>query len=190
VKLIKSNTVGWIILVASLVFGIAVFLSPRSPRIEEHPNDRATTILPTQSQYLRDVTEPITMVEGIIWDNTSLGLVFKDSRQTPKYVCLLRLYEESDDPLKRNLLLGTALPHVQEGERIPVAGAVEMEFLGLLERWYRNDPEARRIAHRIETIAHRARAREPHPYYDQGRTEEYGGKVIAIEIMRLLRRRN
>jgi hypothetical protein len=185
-KPIGRNTVGRIILVVGsvyLVYFIVSYTRPHDLSRADHPNGRAASIPPTQSEYLRDVAEPITMVEGISWDNNGQGLVFKDSRQALKQVCLLFLYEESGDPLKHNLLLGTALPRVQKGRRIPVAGSEEQAFLGLLERWYRNDPEARAIWRRYQ-------AKDDDPLLDQGKSEEYGGKVIAVRILRTLRRRN
>src|SRR6267378_3749734 len=109
------------------------------------------------------------------WSRGSGGLTIARAwssriRDKPSNTCLFRLYEESGDPSKHNLLLGTALPHVQKGRRIPVAGSEELAFLGLLERWYRSDPEARAIGRRYQ-------AEDDDPFLDQGKSEEYGGKV-------------
>jgi len=122
------------------------------------------------------------MVMGLSWDDNSQGLVFKDSSQVERSLCLLFL-EEEDDPRKRNLLLGSDCPNPEYGKRVPVAGADEQAFLGLLERWFRSDPEAQAINHRIAD-------KTTEPFSDVGKTDEYYGKVIAVRILILLRRRN
>jgi len=145
------------------------------------PRDYSTVPL-GRSEFLRDVHEPITMVSGISWDDNSQGLVFRDSSQVERSLCLLFL-EEEDDPRKRNLLLGSDCPNPEYGKRVPVAGADEQAFLGLLERWFRSDPEAQAIGRRMTE-------KTTEPFFDAGKTDEYRGKVIAVRILILLRRRN
>ncbi len=135
-----------------------------------------------RSEYLRDVLEPIAMVQGVSWDDNSQGLVFRDSRKTEKSVSLLFL-EAEDEPQKRNLLLGSSVPRRRYGKSVPVGGSEEQAFLGLLERWYRSDPEARAIDRRITE-------KTTEPFSDTGKTDEYYGKVIAVRILRILRGRN
>ncbi len=141
-----------------------------------------STVPLDRSPYLRDVLEPIAMVQGVSWDDNSQGLVFRDAKHTEKSVCLLFL-EEEDDPQQRNLLLGSSVPQPRYGKRVPVAGSEEQAFLGLLERWYRSDPEAREIDRRITE-------KTTEPFSDTGKTDGYYGKVIAVRILTILRRRN
>ena len=102
--------------------------------------------------------------------------------QAERSVCLLFL-EEDDDPHKRNLLMGSSVPVPRYGKRVPVAGFEEQAFLGLLERWYRSDPEAREIDRRVAE-------KTTEPFSDAGKTDEYYAKVIAVRILTILRRRN
>jgi hypothetical protein len=50
----------------------------------DRPNTIALAASPAQSEYLRDVVEPIAFVKGISWDDCSQGVAFLDSRQTSK----------------------------------------------------------------------------------------------------------
>src|SRR5262245_32096758 len=100
----------------------------------------------SQSEYLKDVVEPISMVVGISWDDGgSHGLVFRDSRQVTKSVCLLDNLEG-----ERNLILGTYVPDSRGKRTLPLGGPEEKAFLGLLERWYRQDTDAKVWDERIE----------------------------------------
>jgi hypothetical protein len=169
----------WVAFSLLVLIGIVLArsLTTRDTRTKDHsvvPLDR--------SEYLRDVLEPIAMVQGVSWDDNSQGLVFRDLRQTEKSVCLLFLEEEVERQ-KRNLLLGSSIPEPRYGKRVPVGGSEEQAFLGLLERWNRSDPEARAIDRRIT-------GKTTDPFSDTGKTDEYYGKVIAVRILRILRLRN
>jgi hypothetical protein len=131
------------------------------------------------SEYLKDVVEPISMVIGISWDDGgSKGLVFKDSRQIIRSVCLLdNLADE------QNLIFGNYVPD-HDAKRIPIGAPEEKAFLGLLERWYRQDPEARAWNDRMERSDHR------HSILKGGETEEQISTGIAVYIMRKLGKRN
>ena len=94
----------------------------------------------SSSSYLSAVAEPITLVDSMSWDDGgSKTLIFKDARGKEKCICLL-------DKLNgdQNLILNSISPGRQtpNSERLPVACAQERAFLGLLERWRRDDPEA------------------------------------------------
>src|SRR5262249_7717694 len=103
----------------------------------------------SQSEYLKDVVEPISMVVGNSWDDGgSHGLVFRDSKQVIRSVCLLdNLAGEQD------LLFGTNVPDSRGRVKHPVGGAEEKAFLGLLERWYRRDIDAKAWSKRMERSA-------------------------------------
>jgi hypothetical protein len=175
----SMRLIRWVAFCLLVLIGIVLArsLTTRTTGTKDHsvvPLDR--------SAYLRDVVEPIVMVQGVSWDDNSQGVVFEDLRRTEKSVCLLFL-EADDEPQKRNLLLGSSVPNPRYGKRVPVGGSEEQAFLGLLERWYRSDAEAREIDRRITE-------KTTEPFADMGKTDEYYGKVIAVRILRILRRRN
>lgn len=172
-RCIRWVAVGGFVLVEVVLAASLAFRNPRTRDYSTVPLDR--------SDFLRDVHEPITMVSGLSWDDNSQGLVFKDSKRVERSVCLLFL-EDEDDPRKRNLLLGSDCPNPSYGKRVPVSGTDEQAFLGLLERWFRSDPETQAIRQRIAE-------KSTEPFSDEGKTEEYFGKVIAVRILIVLRRR-
>lgn len=101
-------------------------------------------IPPSQSQFLRDVAEPITMVEAMAWDDGgSVGLTIKDSKGQPFSVCLMESLEDD-----RHLRVGSAVPG--QGRALPIAGVEEQAFLGLLERWAEQDPDAKNWSRKFE----------------------------------------
>jgi hypothetical protein len=136
----------------------------------------------SQSEYLKDVVEPISMVVGMSWDDGgSHGLVFRDSRHVTKSFCLL---DNLDG--ERNLILGTSAPD-RRGKRLPLGGPDEKAFLGLLERWYRQDPDATPWNERIEQWE---RSDRRFSILRGDETEEQLGKGMAVGLMRRLRQRN
>ena len=94
--------------------------------------------------YLRDVAEPITMLDGISWsDGGSMGLLFRDSRQVVRAACLAVDLEDHHE-----LTFGEMTPNLPA--KVPVGGAEEKAFLGLLQRWARDDPRARACRRRMD----------------------------------------
>src|SRR5271157_3367543 len=93
----------WLTLGGFVLMGIvlAASLTSRNTRTRDY-----STVPLGRSEFFRDVHEPITMVMGVSWDDDSQGLVFRNSSQVERSICLLFL-EEEDDPQKRNLLLGS-----------------------------------------------------------------------------------
>ena len=172
------SRIRWIALAVLILTGMVVArsLTTRHPKIIDY-----STVRLDRSPYLGDVLEPIAMVQGVSWDDNSQGLVFRDAKHIEKSVCLLFL-EAEDDPQQRNLLLGSSIPQPRYGKRVPVGGSEEQAFLGLLERWYRSDPDARTIDRRITE-------KTTEPFSDMGKADEYYGKVIAVRILTILRRR-
>lgn len=126
---------------------------------------------------------PIVMVESISWDDGgSLGLAFKDSRGAVRAVCLL-------DNLagEHNLVFGDFSGSDRTGKgKMPIGGPDERTFLGLLERWCRQDPDAIEWNNRME----RARWYRGYPVRRGRETEEQLAKGSAVNIMRKLRERN
>jgi hypothetical protein len=126
--------------------------------------------------YLRDVNEPITIVYCIGWsDGGSLGISFKDSRQIEKAACL-----ENDLDGNRNLTFGTLTPN--RDNRVKVGGIEEKAFLGLLQRWRRQDPEAQELHDRIES--------NPQSGFTDNETDQQRTKAMTIALMRKLLKRN
>jgi hypothetical protein len=134
-----------------------------------------------RSRYLRDVSEPISFDSGISFDDGgSLGLVFKDSKQVKKAVCL-----ENDLEGNQYLVLGSYTP--DENKRVPMSGDEERAFLGLLQRWLRRDPEAQEWSDRLE------RGARPGKYgsiFKDDETQQQQAKGFAVGMLRRLLKRN
>ncbi len=137
----------------------------------------------SRSEYLKDVVEPVSMVVGMAFDDGgSHGLVFKDSRQVVRSVCLLANLEE-----EQNLILGSVYPTSGGKGKVPIGGVEEKAFLGLLERWYRQDPDAKVWNDRMDQWA---RSDQRHSIRRGDETKEQLGKGIAVGLLRSLRKRN
>jgi hypothetical protein len=125
-----------------------------------------------QSPFLRDVAEPITLITGHhewksdqVWD----AVTFMDARHVERYA---RYVIASYAPIEIHdtLILGK--------EQVRARGRDEREFLGLLQRWYGQDAEARELT-------------DPSKDPDFFRlTEQQQAKVIGVGIMRTLLKRN
>jgi hypothetical protein len=134
-----------------------------------------------RSQYLADISEPITMVQGLSWDDGgSMGLLFRDSKQVEKAVCLVNDLDENKD-----LVLGSMFP--SQDKRVPVGGDEERAFLGLLQRWCRQDPEAREWLSRMES---RSRPGKDGSIFRGDESEQQLVKGRAVSMMRKLQKRN
>src|SRR5262249_26512543 len=96
-----------------------------------------TEIPLTQNKYLKGIIEPIKIVDCMIFaDGGSMGLAFEDSRHVKGAVCL----EYNVDFEAKNL----SFDFVPDPDtRVPIAGIEEKALIGLLQRWRRQDPEAR-----------------------------------------------
>lgn len=90
-----------------------------------------------QSPYLRDVAEPIRLVSGARnagSDNDWLAITFVDARGVQREA-MYAFYVYAGDVLhEKTLLLGQ--------KPVPRGGPEEHAFLGLMQRWYRQDAEA------------------------------------------------
>lgn len=107
-----------------------------------------------QSPYLRDVAEPITLIRGpheAASDSVWMGIVFVDAKHVERYAeYVIHSYDPVEIPgsttlgtveRRDTLMLGTA----RNIKPVPAGGADERAFLGLLQRWYRHDAEAREL---------------------------------------------
>jgi hypothetical protein len=93
-----------------------------------------TNVSLDQSPCLRDVVEPITLIESehaAGSDQVWTGVVFADSKQVRRYAEFIDVRIE----ISETLMLGKKM--------VPPRGAEERAFIGLLQRWYRQDAEAR-----------------------------------------------
>ena len=89
------------------------------------------------SLYLRDVAEPITMVRGSgrsESDQVWVGLTFVDAKNIERYA-KYDITSYAPELISNTLILDL--------KKIPAGGPEERAFLGLLQRWARQNPEAR-----------------------------------------------
>jgi hypothetical protein len=115
------------------VAAIALIFAARAHYLRVHgpvPLDR--------SMYLRDVTEPITIIKGLSFsDGGSLGISFQDARGVTKDVCLESLAFSPDAEISSEpygcVVMNSFVPS-RDG-RVLVSGDDERALLGLLERW-------------------------------------------------------
>jgi hypothetical protein len=138
-----------------------------------------TSVSLDQSPFLQDVVEPIVFTEGDASagsDNCWLSVTFKDARQTKrtvKYVFYL-------PGTYKTLVLGK--------KRVPIGGREECACLGLLQRWYRQDSEARELCDRLDRGDPSLTSSRLDGLPDQF-TEQQRGKVVAAHMIRALMRR-
>ena len=123
-----------------------------------------------QSALLRDVAEPITLIRGsgeAVSDSVWMGVSFADRnhvQRSAKWITTSYPGREIHD----SLMLGKSI--------VPARGPDERAFLGLLQRWYRQDIEAQILSDPTKRI----------PFSEL--TEPQQAKVIGAAIMtRLLR---
>jgi hypothetical protein len=123
--------------------GIALLLADRAHYLRGHgslPLDR--------SPYVRDVTEPITIVQGLsLSDGGSLDITFRDARGLTKEVRLDRGFDLTSER-NGNVIVDIATPGKQRP--VPISGDDERAILGLLERWAVTNP---RIGNSGDSVA-------------------------------------
>jgi hypothetical protein len=141
-------------------------------------HEKDFTELPlSENKYLKDIKEPIKHMDSIICaDGGSLGLLFKDSRQVIRGVCL----EYDVEFNEKNVSFGGMVP--DPNTRVPIAGIEEKALLGLLQRWQRQDPEAQELVKRL--------ADKRTPFWSGSETQEQRAKAFAIGFTRRLLERN
>jgi hypothetical protein len=152
----------------------------RSPQQVHRPDFSGIPL--SQAQYLKDVIEPISMNDSRGFDDGgSIGLVFRDSKGNEKSITLL---DNLDD--EHNVVFGVCIAYPKES-RAPLAGDEEKALLGLLERWYRQDPNATKWNDRIERWLSSSRK------HSEGWNHVWGeplAKLRAVLVLRELRSRN
>ena len=144
------------------------------------------------SRYLRDVVEPITIVDALSFDDGgSNGLRFADSRGTVKDVCLEDSLIREGDPNvlegHHNIIMNSFFPRGEQAQRVPISGVEERALLGLLERWASYDADAKELERR-----HRLYERKKISFeaFWEGLPDRARVKQIAVSILRELRARN
>jgi hypothetical protein len=136
-----------------------------------------------QSQFLRDVAEPIMPIKGRQkWasDSVWMGVTFMDAKHVERWAeYVITSYDPVEIPdtheqrtveIRDSLRLGKSY--------VPAYGPDEQAFLGLLQRWYRQDAEAKKLPDRLKDDDY------------SKLTEQQQGKFISVAIMRTLSRRN
>jgi len=166
---------GTVCLTAALLLLLAAAVTRR----ERKWNFTAVPLAP--HDYLKDVAEPITIVDGKDWDDGGgKGLSFKDSKGVVRSVCLRDGLDGGQD-----LTLGSMTPG--RGRKVAVGSPEEQAFLGLLQRWSLQDPEAREWSRRIEQWL-RADIKQSILRGDE--TAEQLRAMFAVKMMLRLLRRN
>lgn len=174
-KLKPAIRLGTVCLTAALLLMLAAAL----PRHVRRWNFTAVPLAP--HDYFKDVAEPITIVDGKVWDGGGgKGLSFKDSKGVVRSVCLRDGLDGGND-----LVLGSMTP--DRGAKVAVGGPEEQAFLGLLQRWSLQDPEAREWSRRIEQWL---RADIKHSILKGDETAEQLRAMFAVKMMLKLLRRN
>jgi hypothetical protein len=145
-----------------------------------------------QSPFLRDVVEPITIVDAISFDDGgSKGLRFADARGTVRDVYLedTRVWEDDPNVLEghHNLILDSFFPRGERARRVPISGVEERSLLGLLERWARQDLDAKELKRRYGLYE---RGKIGVDAFWEGLPERHRLKETAVSILRELRARN
>jgi hypothetical protein len=145
-----------------------------------------------RSPYLADVVEPITIVEGMSFDDGgSQGLRFKDARGVVKDVCLedTRIWEDNPRILEghHNIIMNSFFPRGDKARRVPISGVEERALLGLLDRWSRKDPDAQILESRFERYRQGEIRIEA---FWEGLSPDARVKTTAVSILRTLRARN
>ena len=176
---VKVNTRTYLVVGLFALIDIGVF----SYGVARRTRTKDFTKVPlAQSEFLRDVAEPITIVGSIAWDGyegSSPGITFMDARGVVRSACL------ADDQGIENLTVGNL--DYERGRKVPIAGCEEQAFLGLLQRWSLQDPEARDL---IERLARPSQPGEARQVFTGDETPEEMHKVQAVAILRKLLRRN
>jgi len=125
-----------------------------------------------QSPFLRDVAEPITLITGsheAKSDQVWMGVAFMDAKHVERYAeDVTTSYVPVE--IHESLMLGL--------KTVPARGPEERAFLGLLQRWYRQDAEARELND------------HPKRHNFSALTEQQQAKVVCVAIMRILSKRN
>ncbi len=146
----------------------------------------------SQSPFLSDVVEPITIVFTMSFDDGgSQGLRFADARGTVRNVCLENTLVWADEPKVQeghhNILLNSFYPHGDQAQRVPISGVEERALLGLLERWASRDPDAMELERRYR----RYNAREiSMDAFWEGLSDRHHLIQTAVSILFTLRARN
>lgn len=161
----------WFLAVLALVCFILVGYGLGLFKHEYHGD--FTKVRLDQSPYLRDVAEPITLIKGdgqSESDSVWSSVTFEDTKHVERSARFTYTLYFSDGEVHNTLYLGR--------QEVSARSHEERAFLGLLQRWYRQDAEARKLT---DTPTY--------PYFST-LTEPQKAKVIGVAIMRTLLERN
>ncbi|WP_165246482.1 hypothetical protein [Paludisphaera soli] len=138
------------------------------------------------SPYLRDVVEPITIVEALSFDDGgSKGVRFRDARGEVRDFCLVSFALDFDDPPRP--------PELVFGHFYPALGTVapggpdERALLGLLQRWAATDPQGVELVLRYDRLERGELSWET---FRDGLPDEAFAQVDVVSVLRTLQRRN
>ncbi|MFO0889124.1 MAG: hypothetical protein U0790_08285 [Isosphaeraceae bacterium] len=138
---------------------------------------------PDRSEYLRGVTEPITMVFGISWDDGgSNGLSFKDARGTEYSICMMDSLDGD-----QHLRFGSTIP--EKGRPVSIGSEEERAILGLLQRWSSQSRDAQAWMAKIEEWRETNKV-DRVSIFNGDESDHQRGNLFAVSIMERLERRN
>lgn len=161
-----------------LTAAVLLLLAAALTRHDRRWNFTAIPLAP--HDYLKDVAEPITIVDSIVWDDGGgKGLSFKDARGVVRSVCLGTGPDGDND-----FMLGSMTP--DRGTKAAIGGPEEQAFLGLLQRWSLHDPQALACSERIERWLH-ADIKQPVLTGDETAEQRHAMRAVVM-MLKLLRR--
>ncbi|MDG3004411.1 hypothetical protein [Paludisphaera mucosa] len=158
----------------------AVFVAAR------RPNSRLGPLPLSASPHLRDVVEPIVLVESIsIDDGGSRGASFRDARGKDCDFCLVDYGLQDWGKAVRPDAI--AFDAWGDGDPVPVRGPDERALLGLLERWAATAP----LAIPVKSLSDRhERGEISTQAFRNALTEDQVKYARVMAILRVLRNRN
>lgn len=176
-KWVRKAAIAWAILVVAWM----VWHVTRPRDFSDIPLRDFSDVSLTDSPYLRDVVEPITMLQGMVWDDGgSRSLAFKDSRGRFFTVCLMNELGGDESVRLGDFIAG-------QGRAVPISGIEEKVLLGLLQRWAKRNPDAEtRKTEKTEPVWLGLQTDS----IAGNESDEHRGNLFALSLIRTLMRRN
>jgi hypothetical protein len=145
---------------------------------------------PEEDSFLRDVIEPITIVDSMYFDDGgSVGLRFSDARGTVRDVCLEDRPDwlHNPDVQLHNLVLNSFFYDGEHARHVPIDGPEARALVAILQRWARQDPDARELERRFALYKN---GEIDVTAFWAGLTARHHVKETAVKILRDLRAAN
>ena len=133
----------------------------------------------SESWFLQDVVEPISMGQGSVTagsDDHWMVLTFHDSQKVKREVKFFYSWTAPGGTPEYKQILWL-------GEQVLIGGRQEKAFLGLLQRWYRDDPAAQELWRRAQR-GDLASSKDPLAFLTL--SESQRAKIIAGRFLQVL----